>query len=374
MKGLAAGTGIGALLLVVVSRIFSGAGTKLIERIGKRDEPVPQFATRVELTKPAPVSGNIYDSIFTSPPLIEVTADGDIPLEPGNLAVRFGKIHLHKVFPLREVESEFISFRQRDHGCRITAILDTAALIEFWYPDTPHGLYRAEFVLSCHNGTGTCSTEMEFNYAYVEDFKELEKAIVTNDKGFNNTHGNVNGLEIDSKDTVAACISAGIIQQFDFKTNFYISGFFTMELEDRSTPCGLDVVIFDKSQWLRLSTVLVDGHVNGFSMKTLGEKIGGKHVKVRCSRTRVIPTTEKRKVYNYFLICILKVDGGHLCTLYVNPELPEFGPNTRAHERLLSDSVFRGSGTRIELRLWRAGVVNLYDLRVAELVQGKWQN
>lgn len=374
MKGLAAGTGIGALLLVLLSQLFSGAGTKLVEKIHRLGKSVPPLAVRVELTKPTPVSGSVSDSDYISPPMIEVTATSNIPLKPDGLGVQFGKIHLHKGSPLREVERKYIRFRQRDGGRRLIATLDTAALIRSCYPETPHGLYRAEFALAGHDGAGTCSTKLEFNYVYTEDFTELKEALVTDDKGFTSIRGNGPGLEINSKDTRTRCISADIIQLFDFKTNFYILGFFTMELEDAFKPCGLDVVICDESGWLRLSTVLVDGHLNGFSMKTLGEKIGDKHVKVRCNRTRVVPTTERRTVYNYFLICISEQDGGHLCTLYVNPDLPEFGPNSRAHERLLSDSVFRGTGTRIKLRLWQAGAVDLYGFKVAEFVKGKWQN
>jgi hypothetical protein len=112
--------------------------------------------------------------------------------------------------------------------------------------------------------------------------------------------------------------------------------------------------------------MLADGHLNGFVIKIGNEKIGEKNVKVRSETTSVLRSTEIETVRNYFKVCVRQEAAGHLIQVFLSPEKADFGVNSLAHKRLIEDSKFYGSFTTIKIRLWKAGVVKLYDFTVAE--------
>lgn len=354
-------------ILGLIGALFSGLVTNLVLRRPKK--AIVPLVSVLELTKPTSPSPRVSDHVYATPPVLEVTATSSATLDPNAIAVRLGKPRLHKEEPLPDVPRENFTIRWSHPGRRLVVILNTGPIIHSLYPLTPHGLYRVEFLLADETGQTTRSSITEFTYVYQPDFKELEGVLVPKDEGFASISGTLTGLEIRNSSTSGGYISADLVQEFDFKTNLCISGCFTMEFEDVSKPCGLDIALCDEWGIPRLSFVLPDGPLDVFAIKVGNEKpIWGK-VRVRARNTKIGRTTEEEVVFNSFRISVSRQGGGTLCSLYTNPQTADFSPDYRAHERLLHGPVLEGRYMQVQLRVWKKGVIRLYGFTVAELAR-----
>jgi hypothetical protein len=300
-------------------------------------------------------------------PKIEVVAESSHPLEEEAICARIGKPRWYKeekTLPL--VPRENFTVKKELGGKRLVGTLDSDAFIKEQYESTPHGLYRVEFEITNPSiKPEKASSEVEFNYIYKEDFRELDKVIDADFKNFKNIEGIDGGLEINNRSESGTFVSAKLKQDFDFKTDFYVSGFFTMEFENPRDPSGFDICLCDR--WgEQLSVVFADGGLNAFSIKMRGEKFKGSGVLVRSNTTAIERTTADNTVYNYFKIRIWQ-DGRHSrCSLYVQSKGSDFRGVPPVHERIIDTSVFGEKCTRIMLKLWKAGILKLYNLEVAE--------
>ncbi|GAH81208.1 unnamed protein product, partial [marine sediment metagenome] len=188
-------------------------------------------------------------------------------------------------------------------------------------------------------------------------------------RDFESTGESYGGLRIRNYSKAGRFVSADLNQEFDFKTNFRISGFFTIEHDNALDPSGFDIALCDK--WgEKLSIVLGDGRMNAFSIKMIGEKYGAQPVTARSENIRIWPTTHEGPVYNHFLIQIWQHGGETRCSLYVNRDTPDFSQSSFVHERIVDPRMFSGAIRHIKFKLWKAGILKLYNFEVAELRGG----
>ncbi len=130
--------------------------------------------------------------------------------------------------------------------------------------------------------------------------------------------------------------------------------------------CGLDFVICNKMGGTRESIILCEGQRNSYAIKTGDEGIHNENVKIRATSAIVRRSTEKYIVKNYFQIRVIEATSGHFIQLFISQTEGDFGEGMLAHNRFLFNSEFQGSKTKLKIRLWQAGCVELYDFEVAE--------
>jgi hypothetical protein len=308
----------------------------------------------------------IEDRHCVKPPSIELVANCTNCLEKDAIETRCGKPRLHQEGEFPYVPKENLFVEEQLGGHRLVARLDTAPFILSHYPRSPHGLYQMEFKVFDPSKPYEAVSKIEFNYIYKEDFRNLSKAILRSDKEFRSITQSPGGLEIRNLSQQGYFVSGDLNQEFDFKTNFYICGFFTIEFQDPHNPSGLDIAFCDR--WgEKLCVVFADGRLDTFSIKMADDKYGDNGVTIRSSKISIGRTVSENPIYNFFKIWIWEHEGESRCTLYVQRNSPVFTPESCVYERKIDTSRFLGKFTRIKLKLWKSGVVKLYDLEVGEV-------
>ena len=329
---------------------------------------IPPSKYILELSKPViNPDTKLPDGRCIEAPKISVVAKSSNCLDKDAIEARCGKVGKHQEGEaLLFVDRENIDVKGELGGRRLVATFDSKSFITEQYRRTPHGLYRAEFTVFDPRKVSEAISKIEFNYVYKEDFRELSRVLRRINTGLMSILEDHGGLEIKNWNKKGHFVSADLQQEFGFKTNFYIRGFFTVEFKDTYDPSGLDIAICDR--WgEKLSVVLADGRLDTFSIKMVGERYGDKGVTARSETISIGRTVGKNIVNNFFKIWIWEHGGKVRCSLYVQHDSPSFVNDSCVHERVIDTSKFLDKFTRIKLKLWKAGVVKLYNLEVAEV-------
>jgi hypothetical protein len=351
-------------VLGALATIFSGSGSHVIDVIrNSRGKPEP-----IKVSKPVVIYQETEKTAYgyTSPPKIQVTAQSHNPFTTDTIFANCGKLRSGSEFQV--VPPQNFSVEQRDQGHMMVTTLNTNSFIHSLNTDSPHGWYKAIFKITDPARDNNSSTELEFNYVYKEGFRHLEKVLIPETRGFTNVPENGGGLSVHNLRKGQGYVSALLKQKFDFKTNFCITGFFTVLSKDTTRPTGLDIALCDR--WgEKLSFVFADGHFDAFSIKVMRDKYGKGETTNRNYKNgpRIIPSTDANMIPNFFKIEMVNFNNQSRCRLYVKQYDSDFDPNSIAHERFISTSVFAGTFTTINFKLWQSGIVKLYDFEVAEL-------
>jgi len=364
--------GAGAIVLVAIIGLFTPLKPERVLPVMVQTHNAPIYPNKslrpikcVKLKVPTLLCDEVENpgNRCPKPPKIEIVTESDNPLKEDAIYARCGKPRIYHDSVLPCVKKEHMSWEQSNGGCVLIGQLSTGLAMRELYSQTPHGIYNTVFA---YGEPGGDSKEIGFNYVYKEDFKRFKYAITPKTNGFGNISGNSGGLEI--KNHRNRCMSADLNQNFDFKTNFYIRGYFTLEFDKASGVNGLEIALCDK--WgEKVSVVIPDGGLNNFSIKMKDEDRSKKGVMVRSDKIRVIKSTKENTIYNYFEIRIWENAGKNLCSLYVQPKYPNLGAESLVHERVMNPGKFEGEFTRIKLRVWKTGVVKLYDFEIGELAE-----
>lgn len=317
--------------------------------------------SQIELSSDA----TLNDSRFFKAPKMKVVTTCRNSLEDDSVCVRIGKPRLHEnTLPL--VPRDYLKVESEFGGRRLVTSLDSKPFIREQYKSTPHGIYRVEFEAFDPCKPNPITRMIEFNYVYKEDFMKPHKVLNFKSQKYGSIAAINGGLEIRKWSTKEKFVSAYLNQEFDFKTNYCISGFFILEFEDDFEPGGFDIAICDK--WgEKLSVVFADGPLNAFSIKMHGDEYRKKEATERSRTTRVGCSKMGKTINNFFKIRIWQDGYENRCTLYFQQESPNFRPESCVHERIIDASKFIGKFIKIRLKLWKPGVLKLYNFEVAEV-------
>ena len=300
--------------------------------------------------------------------LLQVSARSTLPLPKYAISVEVGKWNQGTQDPLQRVPQDMFEIKRFERGCYILITLDLVGLINSQYAETPYGWFFLKITLADQFSTEADSHTFFFKRPYREDFANLAEAMKIHGGEFTSITGENGGLRIRNRTKRGGYVSADFVVVLDCKTNYTISGCFTVEDDDESKPCGLDFVICDEMGGVRESVILCEGQRDGYAIKTGHEKIGDEGVKERAGSASVKRSSKNEIVKNYFQIRVIEATGGHFLQLFVSQREGDFGEGTLAHNRFFANSEFHGDHTKISVRLWQAGCVELYDFQVSEEV------
>ncbi len=318
-----------------------------------------------QMEKPVVVHPTPLRRGYAEPPVIQVTATSDCPLRPDSVAGHLGKVRIYANTAIPQFPGDRLSPMFRKTSRELVLDVDTARIIDDMYPETPHGLYRLEFTLADDRSPVACETHIDFNYIYSEDFTSLGRALVFQQAGFSTMPEG--GLEIQNYSTSGGYISARLNRAFDFTTDFFVLGCFSMECEDTNDPPGLDIAFLDERGVSRLSIVFVEGRFDTIAIKSRADKTSVEGISPRRRRAIVIPSMADCPVDNDFLILVTKQPRGHLCCVHVGMGAHEATRDSFVHHRLIETHVLDRSQTRVDLRLWKSGTVRLGYLMIGEI-------
>lgn len=357
-------------IIVAIISFLGSVLTAIIDKNRIEEPPLIPLQAHNEYCldlSPPTISSNVKlpDGSCIEEPTIGVVALCSNPLEDDAICARIGKPRLHEdTLPM--VPRENINVKSQLNGNRLVAEVDSESFIRKQYKSTPHGLYRVEFDVFDPCNSGHASSKIEFNYVYKENFIEPQKVLIAGLENVKNIPDQHGGLEIRNWSKHGNFVSAKLKQDFDFNTNFCITGFFTVEYENELDPSGFDICLCDR--WgEKLSIVLADGGLNAFSIKMKDEERKDKDVLKMLDKPRIGRTTKENTVFNYFKILIWQHKGQSRCSLYVQSGSPAFRQDSLVHERVIDTSYFSKSFARITLKLWKTGILKLYNLEVAEV-------
>lgn len=210
-----------------------------------------------------------------------------------------------------------------------------------------------------------CTQTASFNHYWHEQFLDMYKAITpNNNNSFEPIANKYGGLCILNTTGQGGYISADINQAFDFITNYEIYGSFNVFPVDKGTPCGLDIVVCNERNCEILSVILGEGQLNGFAIKFMGETLKDKDVKTN-SNDRCI-SLDNNCMVNYFKISITDDCNGILCRIFLDQQ-NSLGPKSKVHERFFPQGFPSRRMTRIKIKMWQAGYIELYDLNLSEI-------
>lgn len=304
---------------------------------------------------------------FTSLPKIQFEGTCSDYLQKDALCVQCDKARLTGGSSLEEVGDEYIEIGQKADARRLVATFDSGSFVKSLQPysRTPHGPYRAIFKLTVPRQSGASSKGFPFNYVYEESFQRLSDVLDTKDREFVSIPGPEGGLEMKVQ-AGKRRVSAELTQEFDFKTNFCVLGYFTVECKDARDPSSLDIAICD--EWgEKLSVVFADGLLDTFSIKAGRDRRGEKDVTLEHARTGVGLTTDEETIYNFFEIWVQKYGDRAKCSLYLRHNGAIRKGEPPVHYRVLDNLEFLTEFTHINLKLRKPGRVRLYDFEVASL-------
>lgn len=351
-------TGVAAVLVAIVSlapRMFIGAA------IGIK---VPDY--RLELSRPAVQPGaRLADGRFIKPPVIEVVAKCVNCLDPNAIHARCGKLRDHEpegMLPF--VPREYLEIVEELGGHILHGDFKSQLFIADRYRLTPHGRYQAQFSVFDPCKPKTVAEFTEFNYIYLAPFGDMSEALSSSRTGLESTSSDPAGLRIETP-VSERMLYAYLRQRFDFTTNFCISGFFTIQCDDSSNPCSFDVSVGDR--WVeKVSVIFADGPLNAFTIRVQDESKGEGKMRRKSDSLKVGLSTSGHTVRNYFRISFCQYGYKTKCSVFFRPNGPISAGEPAIHERLVDLSAFSTDDVRIHLKLWKAGVVEVYDFVVAE--------
>ena len=368
----AGATVLAAIITVVLARLLGTDGGGLdkphvvvIPTVPKSvSAEIPFF---LELDDPIVVWPKMQGSEYgyTKPPKIQIVGRSSNPLTEDAMCAQCGKASLYEGPSLPEVCDEAKNCELGLSSRRLITIFDSGAFIRSEHPKAPHGQYRGVFKLVDQIRPENRSKSFSFNYVYQEDFRDLMKALSPKMGEFTHISGIFAGLQITNLTVDRRFVYAYLNQEFDFKSDFCIVGFFTMESESRSNPCSFDISFCDK--WgEKLSVIFADGPLNAFTIKMAGEEYGEEGMTNRSEKIRIALSTGNDVVKNFFKIRFWQHEKQTRCSLYLRHNSPVLKCDSPVHERVVNPSVFLQHFTRIHFKLWKVGVIKLYNLEVAE--------
>ena len=303
---------------------------------------------------------------YTVPPSMQLSVEDDETLDKDSTLVRFGK---RRAYPdaheLPFVTKEAISYESRKGGQILIGTMSTNKLIG---TKTPHGRYHCWAEVTDKSGSRAKTDVIEFNYVYRTNFSPLEKFLTVNSKDA--FYGLLNGgLEIRNNSERGGFVSTALKQSFDLKTDFTISGRFTLKCSPDS-PAGLDInlgIMTGATFNEKLAFIFPDGRLDTFSIKAAGEKRSDPNVTNINSRHRTRILVDGKTIH-YFLIRIIKRnERGSTFELYITRESPDPRYDSPSHVRNMNTTVLGKGLTWIQIRLWQAGTLRLFNITVAEI-------
>ncbi len=341
-----------------VSRKGEGGGTQ----IGEYDEPRQRVS---QLAKPIVLYPSPYGQGYTVAPIVQITALSEYALHPDSITAYLGKVRLYPNAAMPQLAGDRLSPSFSRMNRQLVLDVNTAPIIDKMYPDTPHGFYRLKFTLADDLDPLACETYLDFNYIYCEDFKNLGRALMLQQAGFSALPEG--GLQAQNYSRSGRYVSARLSRAFDFTTNFFALGCLSIECEDANAPPGFDVAFLDERYVSQLSVIFVDGRFDTVAIKARGDEASAEGVRSRARPTTVAPSTKDCLVYNDFLISIQRQTYGHLCRVHVGVGAHEASQGSLIHERLIETHLLERNLTRVELRLWKAGIARLHYLMIGEM-------
>lgn len=364
---------VGAVVVAFIGVVANPLKKELPSRVvvtleERRQVPLRSF---LEISKPCVVSPDTdgTDWGYTEPPEIQVRVSSSNRVDEDALSGQCGKPRLYNGMSLPYIDKKDIDVRKRLGGRSLTGTFHSESHIRSINPRSPHGVYKTVFRVMDPRGADSRSSELEFNYVYKENFKTLDEVLTSHAPGFASMEGSYGGLEIRNYSKSGRYVSADLKQEFDFETDFCIRGFFTIEYDNDLDPSGFDIALCDR--WgEKLSVVLGDGALNSFSIKMIGERYRAGRVTVHSERISIGRSTKVHAVNNYFLIRVWQHGAENRCSLYIRRDDADFPQWLCVHERIIDRRKFDGKFTRIKLKLWKSGILKLYDFEVAEKPSG----
>ena len=298
--------------------------------------------------------------------MVKATATSKGPLQENTISMQIRKYSSSTHELAKCVPQDMIEITQAEDGRSVEITANLNQVIKSLYAKTPSGWFVLKIILTDQSGLEVDSRKYVFNRPYREDFRNLDEALEIHGGEFTSITDGDRGLRIRNRTKRGGYVSADFLELFDFKTNYTISGCYTVKDDDNSKPCGLDFVICNERGGIRKSVILCEGQRDGYAIKTGDEGIHNENVKVRAISAIVRRSSEKHIVKNYFKIRVIEATGGHLLQLFVSQKEGDFGEGTLAHNRFLVNSKFQGDHTKLRIRLWQAGCVELHGFEVAE--------
>lgn len=298
--------------------------------------------------------------------MVKATAISTSPLPENAISIQIRKCSSATHELEKCVPQDMTEITQAEDGRSVEVTADLDHVVKSEYAKKPYGWFILKIILTDQSGLEVDSRKSVFNRPYREDFRNLDEALEIHGGEFTSITDGNRGLRIRNRTKRGGYVSADFLELFDFKTNYTISGCYTVKDDDNSKPCGLDFVICNERGGIRESVIICEGQRDGYAIKTGDEGIHNENVKVRAISVIVRRSSENHIVKNYFQIRVIEATGGHLLQLFISPTEGDFGEGTLAHNRFLINSKFQGDKTKLRIRLWQAGCVELYGFKVAE--------
>jgi hypothetical protein len=245
---------------------------------------------------------------------------------------------------------------------KIHADFEAGRVIQQYYGRTPHGIYQARFEV--FGSENVIKDRIAFNYVFEPKPQDLFSYFVPDNNAAFARFGS-GGVRINNTTRTGGHVTARIEQEFDFITNFRVSGQYQIRRREQGALglevrfCDADDVKVDAND-AKVVAILGDGPADRYTIK--------RHNDLESNATRTHAGYRLRSAAgatNYFAIDVIP-SGERESTyeVFVGPD-PAFGKPVVT--RTLPNDLFPSRRKIMQIRLWQNGEVVLQRFAVKDL-------